>query len=92
MEAKTPFYGTPAYGHYGRLWALTAAVILLQAAASALGLAAGRRWGFELNSFEAYIPALLATGLVSAAVLRGLGVSWRHALADWARKIGRAHV
>lgn len=89
MEAKTPFDGTPAYGHYGRLWALTAAVILLQAGASALGLAAGRRWGFELNSFEAYIPALLATAAVSAAVLRGLGVSWRSALADWARGFPR---
>lgn len=89
MQENNSFDGTPTYGHYGRLWALTAAVILLQAGASALGLAAGRRWGFELNSFEAYIPALLATGLVSAAVLRGLGVSWRAALADWARNFLR---
>ncbi|HAN03875.1 MAG TPA: hypothetical protein DCW72_07585 [Elusimicrobia bacterium] len=89
MEAKNPFEGILTYGHYGRLWALSAAVILLQAGASLLALAAGRRWGFELNSFEAYIPALLATGLVSAAVLRGLGVSWRSALADWYRGFPR---
>jgi len=89
MQDNHSLDGTPAYAHYGRLWALTAAVILLQAGASALVLAAGRRWGFELNSFEAYVPALLATGLVSAAVLRGLGFSWRHALADWGRNFPR---
>lgn len=89
MQDKNPFNATLTYGHYGRLWALTAAVVLLQAGASALGLAAGRRWDFELNSFEAYIPALLATGLASAAVLRGLGVSWRPALADWTRNFPR---
>lgn len=89
MQTTPPLDGAPAYAHYGRLWALTAAVILLQAGASALGLAAGRRWGFELNSFEAYIPALLATAAVSAGVLRGLGVSWRPALADWASNFPR---
>ena len=73
MEAKNPFEGILTYGHYGRLWALSAAVILLQAGASLLALAAGRRWGFELNSFEAYIPALLATGLGLFAAIPSVG-------------------
>lgn len=94
MEDKNPFDGIKACSSYTQLWLLTAFVVLLQVAISTIVALAEKRAGLSFSSFEAMVPALLATGLVSWLTLRSAGVSWRGALAGWrrgaARDLGKA--
>ncbi len=85
MEEKNPFDGIKTCGNFSQLWRLTALIFLCQVAASTAVAFFERRSGIELSPFEAMIPALLATALISRVLLAGLGVSRRAALADWSR-------
>jgi len=88
MEEKSPFEGIKTYDKYARLWALTAAIITLQALVTVFTVLAERRFNLTFTPFEDIIPALLAMGLLSFSVLSALGVSWRAALSDWRRHLG----
>lgn len=83
METKSPFEGIKTYDRYRSLWALTAAVVLLQAAVTVAAVLLELRSGVRFTSLETMIPAFLATAWLSAYVLTRMGVSWRGALADW---------
>ncbi|OIN99728.1 MAG: hypothetical protein COX65_07735 [Elusimicrobia bacterium CG_4_10_14_0_2_um_filter_56_8] len=85
MEDKNPFEGVKTCGNYTRLWQLTGFVLFLQVIVSVIVAEYERRHGLNFSTFEAIVPALLATGLVSWLMLRGLGVSWRAARDDWSQ-------
>ncbi|OGR67625.1 MAG: hypothetical protein A2081_00760 [Elusimicrobia bacterium GWC2_61_19] len=83
MDEKNPFGGIRTYDNYSHLWQLTGFILLLQVAVSVLVFILGDSLGVKFSPFESIIPALLVTGYTSWAMLDGLGVSWRAALAEW---------
>jgi len=85
MEDNNPFEGIKTCAGYTQLWLFAALVVLLQVGISTVVAMAEKRSGLSFSSFEAMIPALLATGLVSWILLRKAGVSWRGALEGWRR-------
>lgn len=86
MDEKNPFAGINACASYAQLWLFAAFVVLLQVGISTAVAMAEKRSGSSFSSYEAMIPALLATGFVSWTLLKRAGADWRGALADW-----RAH-
>lgn len=87
MEEKNPFEGIRTYDNYGRLWALTAVIVLLHFAVMVPVVLLEKYSRLRFTSLEGMIPVFLAVGAVSAAVLSGIGVSWRDAAADWRRNL-----
>jgi membrane protease YdiL (CAAX protease family) len=85
MEEKNPFDGIKTCANYTHLWQFTAFVILLQIIISTLVALAEKRSGLSFSPFEAMIPALLATGLVSWRLLHRAGVPWLGVLSGWRR-------
>ena len=85
MEEKNPFEGIKTYDGYGRLWGLTAAIVLLHFAVMVPVVLVEKYTGLKFSSLEGMLPVFLAVGVVSALVMAGMGVSWRDALADWRR-------
>lgn len=83
MEQKNPFEGIKTCESYTRVWALTLLVFLLQGLAMVLTYSAAHFFGFQARGLEVFLPSLIVTVYVCWAVLTGLGVSWRAALADW---------
>ncbi|OGR66023.1 MAG: hypothetical protein A2X31_12445 [Elusimicrobia bacterium GWB2_63_22] len=88
MEEKNPFEGIKTYDRYGRLWGLTAAIVLLHFVVMLPVVLVEKHTGLRFSSLESMIPVFLAIGAVSALVMSGMGVSWRSALADWRRNLG----
>lgn len=86
MAQDNPFKGVKTYRNYKSLWALTAAVILLQAAVSVAMATVEILYGVEFIPLEGIIPSLLVMGAVSFFVLHRMGVPWRGALAGWGKK------
>lgn len=89
MEAKNPFEGIKTCADYTHLWQFTGLVILLQIIISTIVALAEKRSGLSFSPFEAMVPVLLGTGLVSWNLLRNAGVSLPGALADWRANAGR---
>lgn len=83
MEDRNPFEGVKTYDSYRHVWELTGFVVLMQVLAVVVTNLAGHLFAVRLDPYEGFAPALLITGWVSWAVLDGLGVSFRGALADW---------
>lgn len=83
MQQKNPFEGIRTYDNYTQLWKLTLFIFFLQTLAATLAYLAGNLFGFELPGMEALLPAMIVSIYACWVALRGLGVSWSGAMADW---------
>jgi len=88
MPQKNPFEGIKTYDRCSHAWKLAAFILFIQVLVFILVEVAGNLSGLKFDTYEAAIPVFIVTGYVSWTVLKGLGVSWRAAWADWQANAG----